>query len=322
MSRAIAVWLFCSLLAGGALGETPSNSAEALFRAGRLALKDGDTRVACEHFNASFKLQKTAGTALNLAICEEQLGNLLRAWQLHRDLAQTLEPDDPRRQILAERKRGLEARLTRLKLRLAATAPADTVANDAASGAELSLEHVVAVRPGAFVLRVVAPGHSPREYPLELLAGAKRTLEVQPGPAVPVVAAKNQEHPPEANSTETPMTDPHEERPSGSSRSKWGGVALGIGGASLLASGVAAILVLREKDVVDRQCSPSSSGRQCTDKGLAAGRRGRLYSGIGAATFAAGVLGAGVGAYLLLSEDASVGAEAAMGPRLTFSKRF
>jgi hypothetical protein len=53
-------------------------AAEALFRAGRDALKRGAWAAACSKLAESQTLDPAAGTALNLAVCQEKLGNVAR----------------------------------------------------------------------------------------------------------------------------------------------------------------------------------------------------------------------------------------------------
>jgi hypothetical protein len=53
-----------------------SATAEALFAAGREAIRRGDYQAACPMFAESNRLDPAVGTVLNLAICEEHLGQL------------------------------------------------------------------------------------------------------------------------------------------------------------------------------------------------------------------------------------------------------
>src|SRR3989442_15930933 len=75
-------------------GDAPT--AEALFRAGRAASKRGDTKVACERFSESYRLDAAVGTLLNLAACEEALHRLVDAWKSYQHVAESLPPDDDR----------------------------------------------------------------------------------------------------------------------------------------------------------------------------------------------------------------------------------
>ncbi|MEJ7735736.1 MAG: hypothetical protein WKG00_41925, partial [Polyangiaceae bacterium] len=51
-------------------------SAQALFDAGKLLVADGKYAEACPKFEASFTLDRTLGTLLNLADCHEKVGKV------------------------------------------------------------------------------------------------------------------------------------------------------------------------------------------------------------------------------------------------------
>ncbi|MFO0567610.1 MAG: hypothetical protein U0263_18270 [Polyangiaceae bacterium] len=55
-----------------------ATAAEALFNAGRDAVKAGDYPTACAKFRESNRLDPAPGTVLNLADCEEHLGHVDR----------------------------------------------------------------------------------------------------------------------------------------------------------------------------------------------------------------------------------------------------
>ncbi|HEU4534580.1 MAG TPA: tetratricopeptide repeat protein, partial [Polyangiaceae bacterium] len=68
------------LAAGGpARANETSDRAEALFREGREAMKRGDLDEACPKFSESQELDPSAGTLLNLALCEQRKGEGARA---------------------------------------------------------------------------------------------------------------------------------------------------------------------------------------------------------------------------------------------------
>lgn len=70
-----AVALACSL--AGARAEADGDDAAALFEQGRVHKERGELVEACRSFERSYELERAAGTALNLAECEEHAGN----WQ-------------------------------------------------------------------------------------------------------------------------------------------------------------------------------------------------------------------------------------------------
>ncbi|HET9930303.1 MAG TPA: hypothetical protein VFQ35_06440, partial [Polyangiaceae bacterium] len=64
-----------------ALAETSNSAvAEALFRAGRAAMREHRLGDACDKFSESQRVEPKIGTLLNLALCHEQQGRLATAW--------------------------------------------------------------------------------------------------------------------------------------------------------------------------------------------------------------------------------------------------
>lgn len=311
-----ALWLLTVTKPAAAI-EGPETEAEALFRSGRAAMTAGQVALACEKFRRSFELKETLGTQLNLAICEEELGHPLLAWRLHQTLLLKLAPDDPRHEIVLARIEGLRARLVHVTLYLDARAPEASVATTR-DGSQIPFDVSVVLAPGNEQIRVTAPGHQPRLYELRLDPGTARPLTVAPGPALgnSVTGPRGSTSDDRAGGDETmdlahqssklrttasPEPDhPRTEPPS--SRRAWGWVTVGAGSAALLVSAVSAALMLEQDQVVDRECSPSDSGgRACSDAGLAAAERGKMYSAVATAGFAVGVGGIGAGTYLLVS---------------------
>lgn len=88
-----------------------AEDAETLFREGRAAADEGNYLVACPKFEESYKLDPAPGTLLNLADCEENRGQLVKAWQHFRQLHDRLPATDERKSVAATRARALEQRL-------------------------------------------------------------------------------------------------------------------------------------------------------------------------------------------------------------------
>src|SRR5690242_7148142 len=89
-------------------------AAEALFHDGRAAAQKGDWETACPKFRESQRLDPAAGTLLNLADCEEHRGKVATAWQLFRQVVESLPPTDERVPLAKDRASALEKRLPRL----------------------------------------------------------------------------------------------------------------------------------------------------------------------------------------------------------------
>jgi hypothetical protein len=99
-----------------------------------------------------------------------------------------------------------------------------------------------------------------------------------------------------------------------SSRTTWGILALSIGGAAVIASGVTAGLAFGKKSDLDQACVDRRCPPEQHDK-VDSYDRLRIIS---TATLIAGVLGAGIGAYLLLAgepeQPQAASVQAAVGP--------
>ena len=81
--------------AAGATADADSNDADdrneatRLFEEGKKLKEAGDLGGACESFEKSYKLDKAAGTALNVAACAEVARDWRRAWELYDAAATT-----------------------------------------------------------------------------------------------------------------------------------------------------------------------------------------------------------------------------------------
>src|SRR5688572_28640696 len=122
-----------ALLLSAALASFPSLAeardpvaAEALFNEGRALFEKGDNVGACAKFEESLRLDAAAGTLLNLANCEELIGELADAWMHWQQAAAALPEGDERVAIAKDRLSALEKRLPRLQISLAKDAPSGT----------------------------------------------------------------------------------------------------------------------------------------------------------------------------------------------------
>lgn len=258
----------------------PEAAAEALFRSGRQAAADGDHAQACQRFRESQRLQPAAGTVLNLAICEEQLEQLVEAWQHYHAALDSLPDGDTRRDIARARLSKLDARLPRFVVQKTAGAPPRTrVRLGRVVFNETSFGVPIPVNPGTHSWVVSSPGHGGRTYTRTVEEGERLILRVEPG-------AK--------------LREPNGERAGApaQSGSTWLGYSLlGVGAASLAVSGVTALMALDRGRTVDDECR----GRDCTREGLRAADQGGTLVTWCTVSFVFGLLGAGSGTYLLLS---------------------
>src|SRR5207237_5050932 len=71
-------------------------AAEALFRAARESMQQGDFATACKRFRESERLEQAVGTWLNLGLCEEKLGHWASAWAYYQRVLHTVPATDGR----------------------------------------------------------------------------------------------------------------------------------------------------------------------------------------------------------------------------------
>lgn len=164
-----------------------------LFQEGRAAIGREDYNVACAKFEQSNAIDPRVGTLLNLALCEEKRGRLVRAlevWRSAGELSKRL--GDPREKEANERAAKLEPRIPKLALTLPDDAPPDTtvrveigtLAPRTLSPAELAAP--IPVDPGKVVIVVTAGGGETRKE-VDVAEGATETvaLEVPVSVAIP-----------------------------------------------------------------------------------------------------------------------------------------
>lgn len=256
----------------GPAGATEAG-AEALFRAGREALKQGDDVRACDLLRESERIEPAPGTELNLAFCEERLKRWARAWQLLQQVLHTLPRSDPRREIARLRVVTLERRIARVTLEAVPGLPADTRVRSAdAEYSAASFGVAIPVDPGPWSFTVRAPGRYPRTYDLHLAEGEHRRVRVEPGEAVRL-------QPLRAGGA---GNDPSATRP-------WAVVAAGSAVGTLSTSIVLGLGALRSKAAMDAGCAAEG----CSPAGLSAADRGETLALASTATFVGAlVLGA------------------------------
>jgi hypothetical protein len=137
-------------------------SAQALFDAGKLLVADGKHAEACPKFEASFTLDKTLGTLLNMADCHEKVGKLATAWAEFGEAAErAARSGDDRATFARDREGALTPRLPKLVIEIDNPRPALTVFRDEARiepamyGVALPVDpgkHVISVRRGEEVI--------------------------------------------------------------------------------------------------------------------------------------------------------------------------
>ena len=282
-SGVLSAALFACLTSWATPAHSVTDAADALFRAGREALRNGDNTNACKWFAESNRIEPAVGTQLNWALCEERLGHLVHARQLFAEVSVALQNDDPRTRVALEHIRTLDSRIAHLVLRSATQLPAGTrifvgLQDLTASG----LDVAIPADPGPHRVEVQSPGRRVERYDVILDEGATWTLDVAPGPLLELGSV--------------PGAADH----SGDYRT-WGILCFGVSGAALVTSGVLGLAVLKQKEIVEAECD---SDRQCTGAGLRAGDRGDTFGDVASIAFLTAVAAGTAGVTLVLLDDA------------------
>jgi len=241
---------------------------------------------ACQKFGESQKLDPAAGTAMNLATCEEKIGKLASAWQHWKEALDALPPKDDRIPFARGRVEELEKRLPRLQI---------TLASGGDKGAKVFRDDIeigpggqgvpLPVDPGPHNITVKMPGHFPKTVTVSLAVGEQSQVDVHPGAVDPQAGA-------------TVGITP---APSGGTRTL-GFVLGGVGVAGVGAAIASGLLLVQAKKTVDNNCTPD---KVCNQEGLDAANSGKKWLVVNTAGWIVGGLGLGLGAYFVLSSPKS-----------------
>lgn len=101
--------LVVAVIVSGA-GTAHADEASDLFERGRTQKEAGDLAAACKSFEKSYELERAAGTALNLAECEERAGNWEYALELYEGAALVFAQSDRAESAVFARKRAAKLR--------------------------------------------------------------------------------------------------------------------------------------------------------------------------------------------------------------------
>lgn len=276
-------------------------AADALFRDGRALLKEKNYAAACPKLAESYRLDPAAGTLFNLAQCEEGRGRLASAHERWQGLVDTLTAAgklaDERLPIARERVAALGPRVPRLTIRIKRGAPEETIV--LRDGVELrgaSLNAALPVDPGEHVIVARAAYRKDAETRVTLAASETREIEVAPGGEDGTRPA------PGAASSAVPQPAPPPPPAEGTSGRRTAGyVIAGVGIAGVVGAGITGLMLSGKRSTVDGHCDAGT--RVCDAEGADAASSGKTLLRVNTALWAVGLLGAGVGAYLILSGD-------------------
>ncbi len=315
MKRALGLLLTAAVLARAAAAHAQGTSAatpqekilaQTLFDDGRAKMTAGDYAAACPKLAESYRLDPAPGTLLNLGMCHEAEGRLATAYaELGEALSRAIRDGRSDRQKTArEHLAAISPRLSKLQLRVAGAVPKDLkIEVDGIALARAAWDVAVPVDPGEHVIVASASGRIASQTKVTVEAdGSTKEVEVgelaiDPNANKPVEPVKPIEPP-------KPPPPPPPAKPS--PLKLVGFVALGVGGAGLVAGGILGAVAVGQWSNAKSLCP----GGICpTDEGIDTGKRAGTFADVATvALIAGGVIAAGGLALVLFAPKAKTSA--------------
>ncbi|MDB4994102.1 MAG: hypothetical protein JWM74_1534 [Myxococcaceae bacterium] len=285
-----------------------AQSADELFQQGVQLSNRGETKIACEKFTASYKLDPAPGTLFNLAGCHEKEGRLTLARGEFNELVTraTAAGKADKAQVARERADAIEKRLPKIALTFTAASNATEIIVDGQPLAKDAWQKPVATDPGNHAIEFRAAGKTSATRNVTLAGeGTSTPVDVPKlvdpnAPAEPVAPVAGKE--PASSHVEPPA-----EAPSGGGKRTLGFI---VGGAGLAVLGVGVVFgvtALSQKSDADAACG--GSGNACTNEASRSTAQGKLEDArtsglISTIGVGVGVVAVGVGAYLVFTGGA------------------
>jgi hypothetical protein len=303
---------FLAVMGLTAPAHAQSAEAETLFREAKRLMKSGKLADACDKFDASERLEPTAGTELNLADCREKNGQLATAWAMFLRAAAAAKraDNDGKREAEARRRAAaLESRLVYLTISVPVGSRVDgLVIKRNGTVIDPGLwDQRVPVDPDEYTIAGAAPGFEPWSTSVVIKTKA-RTVEVpalarHPGANLVVAPGRSSTEP---NAGEASVAraasdgDGAREDLRSAAPGRFTGrrkVAVAVAAVGVAAAGVSLGFGLQARSV-EGEADAICPGTECTDARAVdlnrAARRNALVANIGLATAGAAVIAAAV----------------------------
>jgi hypothetical protein len=282
--------------------------ADTLFREGQDLLTAGQIATACAKLEESQRLDPKIGRLLNLAYCHEKQGRTATAWnEYNQAAALAVQTKQAERESFARKQATtLAQRLSFLQIDLKAAAEVTQVAVDGSSLTRDQWTVPFPVDPGEHTLAFGAAGRKTRTETVTVAAPGTMRIAVDPlEPEAPSSAGAPPSPSPTPSQSPPAMAAnalPEQVEAPASHPSRLPGWI--VGGVGVAALGVGAAFGLRAMQLKS-DADPQCPNRQCTPQGasnISDAKTAALISTIG---LAAGAVGVGVGAWLILRVPSS-----------------
>jgi len=303
------IFLLVTTLSLSAWAQSDPAAATELFKQARDAAAHGDWKTACPKFVESLQLDAKVGTAINLADCEEKLGQLASArGHLQRAIDLARASNDDRIAMAEERFKAIDKRVPRLTVKLAADAPQGaTVKRDAVVLGAGSLGTSLPVDPGKHAIVVQAAGYADRLFDVTLAESETKSIDVTAGERSAAQQPVEQLEP--TTPVEQPKVESH-----GSPLRTVGFVLGGVGLAALGAGAISGLIAIEENGRSKNDCGMPNQNI-CGPDGIAARNCARNAGDVSTVLFIGGaVLVAGGLTLVLVAPKSSKAARIVVGP--------
>lgn len=273
--------------------------ARALFQEGVQLEAGGNYAGALAKFQEVAQVKRTPTVVFHIAFCQEKLGRLVEALGGYRSAAHEAEADPKSAKVAqtaSEAIAALEKRIPTLTIKRGKGADLAKISIDGVELGGSMLDKAQQVDPGSHSIDATASGKEPFSQIVKLAEGETKTLEVVMKSKAVAAAVDPDEGKKKDDKKDEDKTPPPPEE-----KSIVPYVVLGAGGVSLLASGFFFLGAKSAKNdladvCIDNVCPTSAQSTQDKAKSNAL---------LGNITFGLGLVGVGVGTYLLVSKPSA-----------------
>ena len=271
----------------------------AAFKEGRTLVDQGKYAEGCRKLEESQRLDPGGGTLLNLALCHEKEGRTATAWTEFTEALGIARKDDrpQRAEISQQHIEALEPTLSRLIVQVAPASdlPDLEIKRDGTAIRRAAWGTAMPIDPGDHVIEAFALGKIPWKQTVTVGGKAEtKTIAVPTLENAPVAATP----PPSTPSGHMPGGFAEVRRPV--NPAVW--VAYGIGAAGVGVGTYFGLRAMSDQRIADDNCSGDTCRNQTGSSANANAVKSANISTVG---FGVGVLGIGLGTFLLLSRGAT-----------------
>lgn len=307
-SRGIAL----ALLVAAGVASSPvfaqdTAAAEVLFLEAKDLMAKGQIAEACPKLEASYKLDKTVGTLMNVADCHEKIGKIATAWGEWGTAFDWLKRDGDKRTSFAEQRRNaLTPRLPKLQINVAGAVSSLDVYRGSTKVEPAAYNIALPVDPGAHVITVRRGDQVLKEERVEASEGASVTTSLD------LEAIEKSAPPPPPGPLAQPTgTAPPPSAPPPTGQRTAGFVVGGVGVGVLALGGVLGLVALSSMSAANEP--DACINIYCTPQGIESVDRAKIFAEAGQWVGLGGIVMIGIGATLILTSPSSAASPPATG---------